>query len=61
MKTENKKMKCKVCKDKTIDRKSEFFPFCSARCRDVDLGKWFAGEYFIKGQKVSSDQLDDEV
>jgi hypothetical protein len=23
------------------------FPFCSRRCRLVDLGKWFEGEYRI--------------
>ncbi len=27
----------------------EFFPFCSSRCRTVDLGKWLRGEYVIPG------------
>ncbi len=26
---------------------SEFGPFCSKRCRLVDLGKWFNGEMAI--------------
>jgi uncharacterized protein len=25
------------------------FPFCSARCRDVDLGNWISGKYVIPG------------
>ena len=24
-------------------------PFCSARCADVDLGRWFGGAYAIPG------------
>ena len=26
------------------------FPFCSERCRLIDLGKWAAGEYRIAGK-----------
>lgn len=25
------------------------FPFCSERCRLVDLHKWFSGHYFVPG------------
>lgn len=28
------------------------FPFCSARCRDRDLGAWFAGRYTIAGAEL---------
>ena len=28
----------------------ENFPFCSGRCRLIDLGKWFAEEYRIAGR-----------
>ncbi|HLX59913.1 MAG TPA: DNA gyrase inhibitor YacG [Planctomycetota bacterium] len=31
------------------------FPFCSARCRDVDLGKWFSGAYAIPGEELPAD------
>lgn len=30
-------------------------PFCSSRCRDVDLQRWFSGTYAIPG-----DELEDE-
>lgn len=32
----------------------EAFPFCSPRCRDVDLGKWLLGKYRIS-RLVNSD------
>jgi endogenous inhibitor of DNA gyrase (YacG/DUF329 family) len=28
---------------------NEAFPFCSARCRAVDLAKWFTGSYRAPG------------
>jgi endogenous inhibitor of DNA gyrase (YacG/DUF329 family) len=34
----------------------EDFPFCSDRCRKIDLGKWASGVY-----KISSPVLDPEV
>ena len=34
----------------------EDFPFCSDRCRKIDLGKWAMGAY-----KISSPILDPEV
>jgi len=36
--------------------KDEDFPFCSDRCRKIDLGKWASGVY-----KISSPILDPEV
>jgi endogenous inhibitor of DNA gyrase (YacG/DUF329 family) len=29
-------------------------PFCSARCRDVDLNRWLSGRYVIPGRLVPS-------
>jgi uncharacterized protein len=28
------------------------FPFCSPRCRAVDLGRWFTGSYRVAGAKA---------
>lgn len=40
-------VKCPTCK-KTGDWMAEKFkPFCSERCKLVDLGKWFRGEHVI--------------
>ena len=35
---------CPIC-GKAVDEESPTFPFCSPRCRLVDLGRWFSGSY----------------
>ena len=40
------KLKCPICK-KPILAKAPEFPFCSDRCRLIDLGKWASGGYVI--------------
>lgn len=35
---------CPIC-GKDVMQDAEHFPFCSDRCRLVDLGKWFSGSY----------------
>ena len=37
---------CAVC-GKPVAPDNRFRPFCSARCRQVDLGRWLAGDYAI--------------
>ena len=39
-------MKCALCQKKAV---RSFRPFCSKRCKDVDLGNWFTGRYIIPG------------
>ena len=46
---------CPICK-KPVDVSSGDFPFCSDRCRVLDLGKWASGGY-----KVSSPVLDPDL
>ncbi|HEX9101281.1 MAG TPA: DNA gyrase inhibitor YacG [Polyangia bacterium] len=44
-----KAVRCPTCKkDVAPDAKS--FPFCSERCRLVDLGNWLDGRYRIASQ-----------
>jgi endogenous inhibitor of DNA gyrase (YacG/DUF329 family) len=40
------KLKCPICK-KVVTSKEAEFPFCSDRCRLIDLGKWASGGYVI--------------
>ena len=28
-----------------------FLPFCSSRCRDVDLNRWLSGRYVVPGRE----------
>ncbi len=39
-------LRCPTCK-KLVLRTDPEFPFCSERCRLVDLGKWASGGYVI--------------
>jgi endogenous inhibitor of DNA gyrase (YacG/DUF329 family) len=38
--------KCPIC-GKPADPKHR--PFCSPRCADVDLQRWFSGRYVVPG------------
>ena len=50
-----KLLRCPTCGG-LVRFKDEDFPFCSDRCRKIDLGKWAMGVY-----KISSPVLDPEV
>jgi uncharacterized protein len=45
-------MKCPICK-KEVVRGDPEFPFCSERCRLLDLGNWASGRYVIPGPPVT--------
>ena len=41
-------MKCPQCdKPLAADADARWRPFCSERCKLMDLGQWFAGKYSI--------------
>jgi endogenous inhibitor of DNA gyrase (YacG/DUF329 family) len=40
------RLRCPICK-KGVASTDADFPFCSVRCKDVDLGKWASGAYVI--------------
>jgi uncharacterized protein len=44
-------MKCPICK-KEVQPGDPEFPFCSERCRLIDLGNWASGKYAIPGAPV---------
>jgi len=50
-----KLVRCPTCRT-LVTAQDEFFPFCSDRCRLIDLGKWASGAY-----RISSPVLDPEV
>lgn len=39
-------LRCPTCK-KIVLATDRDFPFCSERCRIIDLGKWASGAYVI--------------
>jgi endogenous inhibitor of DNA gyrase (YacG/DUF329 family) len=44
---------CPLCKKETAWEDNPFRPFCSERCRLIDLGKWAAEEYRVAGEEQS--------
>ncbi len=60
--TATKRFHCPHCR-KRVARRSEHFPFCSRRCRLIDLGDWLDGRYRVAGEKVdlSRDGIVDHV
>lgn len=38
-------------------RKASSFPFCSARCRQIDLGKWLLEEYRVPAEETPTDDV----
>jgi endogenous inhibitor of DNA gyrase (YacG/DUF329 family) len=40
-------MKCPHCGKEIVDSKQPYRPFCSERCKLIDLGKWISGEYRV--------------
>ncbi len=56
-------MICPICK-KPVTLKDPEAPFCSERCRLLDLGAWASGDYIISTEPVrglqQTDSEDDE-
>ncbi|MBZ5649890.1 MAG: DNA gyrase inhibitor YacG [Acidobacteriia bacterium] len=50
----NLKLKCPICK-KPVNSQDADFPFCSERCRLIDLGKWASGAYVISSPLQDTD------
>ena len=40
-------VRCPICRKTGVWFAGEFGPFCSKRCRLIDLGKWFGEEHVI--------------
>ena len=48
--TRMKRARCPTCKvnvDTDPETRPKDYPFCSERCRLVDLHRWFSGDYRI--------------
>ena len=42
--------RCPICDVKVVSddiKKDNLFPFCSPRCKNIDLKRWFNGDYCI--------------
>jgi len=51
-------LRCPTCRTIVLAG-SKDFPFCSDRCRVIDLGKWASGGYVISSPIHDPDLLDE--
>ncbi len=50
--------KCPHCRaDASLGQENRWRPFCSERCKLVDLGSWLKGTYRIAGDPVDPEAL----
>ncbi len=49
------KLRCPICK-KSVKSTDPDFPFCSDRCRLIDLGKWASGGYVISSPVTDAEE-----
>ena len=53
-------IRCPTCRKPVTIAEGEF-PFCSERCRFVDLGRWFSGDYKVSRAHYPSPERDDDI
>ncbi len=55
-------IKCPTC-EKVVAwiAESEFKPFCSQRCRLIDLGEWAAGNHVIAPDQEYDDVMESDL
>jgi endogenous inhibitor of DNA gyrase (YacG/DUF329 family) len=46
---------CPICGKPAVEASQ---PFCSERCRDVDLNRWLSGSYAIPGRKDADEDAE---
>jgi endogenous inhibitor of DNA gyrase (YacG/DUF329 family) len=55
-------MTCPICKKPAdLSPRNRFRPFCSERCRMIDLGTWAAGDYKVEGSKAADNEHHDDL
>jgi len=50
------KLRCPICK-KAVRSTDADFPFCSERCRLIDLGKWASGGYVVSSPVTDAEEM----
>ena len=51
------KYKCPTCKKDSDSEKDADFPFCSDRCRLLDLGAWASEKYVVSEPIFDEDEF----
>ncbi|HEX9628675.1 MAG TPA: DNA gyrase inhibitor YacG [Pyrinomonadaceae bacterium] len=53
-------MKCPTCNRPVEWDDNPFRPFCSERCKLIDLGRWVSEEYRVPGKPVAPEAVEDD-
>lgn len=57
MRKKSSSLRCPTCRTLVL-KGDEHFPFCSDRCRLIDLGKWASGSYVISSPITDPEMLE---
>ncbi len=49
-------MRCPICKREFRGEDSPAPPFCSERCRRIDLGRWLGEDYSVPVEREDEDE-----
>ncbi|NLT66485.1 MAG: DNA gyrase inhibitor YacG [Acidobacteria bacterium] len=49
-------LKCPICGKERESGENRFRPFCSERCKMLDLGNWLSGSYRIPVRNTDEDE-----
>lgn len=49
---------CPTCKKKFNYYDSQFRPFCSEKCRLIDLGQWLTESYSVPAEKITLEEAE---
>ena len=59
------KVRCPICEREMEGKRSDWpqFPFCSPRCKTIDLGRWLRGNTYgvpsTRGDQEPGDETDE--
>ncbi len=50
-------MRCPICKQAVADDERRYVPFCSQRCKLLDLARWLDGAYSVPGEPAGEEEV----
>jgi endogenous inhibitor of DNA gyrase (YacG/DUF329 family) len=55
------KLRCPICEKSFESQSSQSLPFCSDRCRQIDLGRWLKEGYSVPVVRQPEDEEGEDV
>lgn len=56
-----KQFACPICKKRFNIGETQAFPFCSKRCRQIDLLRWLNEEYTVESFRQPDDEEEEDI